>query len=75
MTNPNHSIRANSEKSAFPVFPAPRVWGLGWQGDAGAGLPHSDSTLDFDENGADIKDRITIIRNPLPPPSSHPVER
>ncbi len=31
----------------FPSFPAPRVWNLGWQGEALSGHAHDESTSDF----------------------------
>lgn len=31
----------------LPSFPAPRVWGLGWAGDAWAAPDNTESTADF----------------------------
>ncbi|GAB4527328.1 MAG: hypothetical protein Kow0063_02450 [Anaerolineae bacterium] len=56
---PSHPPRL--EEDIFPAFPAPRVWYLGWEGDAWAGIAHADSTADF-MPGIQNNTNIAIIR-------------
>lgn len=35
------------EQDIFPSFPAPRVWNLGWEGEALSGKAHDEHTCDF----------------------------
>lgn len=58
---PTDSMFSGLEEEVFPTFPAPRVWYLGWEGDAWADIARADSTADFMPGAQDIT--ITIIRH------------
>ena len=59
------SQHMTTDNSLFEPFPAPRVWGLGWEGDACAGQPHQHSTLD---TWAEVPGRIISIISDIPRP-------